>query len=84
MTNARLAIYTAALGQCAGFVATSRGGQAAILPLSLGAESWLRTNASFEAIWNGDQLVVEMPAFPYFVNAVIYAGFAFDRSVLPN
>ena len=84
MTNARLAIYTAAPGQCASFIATKRGRQAAILPLSLGAESWLRTAANVAAIWNGDELVVDMHDFPDLADAVIEAGFLFDRSAFPN
>ena len=84
MTNARLAIYTAAPGQCASFIATRRGRQAVILPLSLGAESWLRINANVEAIWDGDELVVEMRDFLNLADAIYHAGFLFDRSAFPN
>ena len=84
MTNARLAIYTAAPGQCASFIATSRGRQAAILPLSLGAESWLRINANVAALWHGDELVFEMRDFLDLAHAINATGFLFDRSTFPD
>ena len=84
MTNARLAQYTAAPGQGASFIATSRAGLALILPLSLRAESWLRAHVDREATWQGDELVVEMRYFPDLADAIIEAGFLFERNAFPN
>ena len=84
MTSARLARYTAAPGQCASFIATNRDGRFTILPLSIDAESWLRTNADDTAAWRGDELVVEMRDFFDLADAVVEAGFLFDRNAFPN
>jgi len=44
----------------------------------------LRANVSNEATWNGDRLVIEMRYFPALADAVITAGFSFERNALPN
>ena len=55
-----------------------------ILPLRLSAEAWLSSNADAGAIWNGDELVVEMRYFPNRAEAIIAAGFLFERNSFPN
>ena len=84
MTSARLAQYTAAPGQGASFVATRRDGFAMILPLGLNAETWLTAYTDSEATWHGDELVVEMRYFPALADAIIEAGFLFERGSFPN
>jgi hypothetical protein len=53
-------------------------------PLTPVAEAWLRANVSREATWNGDTLVIEMRYFPALADAIIAAGFLFERNALPN
>ena len=84
MTNARLARYTAASGQVASFIATKRGGQVHVLPLSLGAETWLRAHVEPRAIWQGDELSVDTHDFSSVSDGAVEAGFLFERSAFPN
>ena len=84
MTTSRLAQYTAAPGQGASFIAKKDGGFARIEPLSLTATAWLRANVDREATWFGDELIVEMRYFPDLADAIIEAGFLFERQSFPN
>jgi hypothetical protein len=51
-------------------------------PLTPLAEAWLRANVSREATWNGNSLVIEMRYFPTLADAIIAAGFSFERNAL--
>ena len=84
MTTARLARYTAAPGQGASFIATNRGSVALIQPLSTRADEWLRDHVTPEATWHSDELVVEMRYFGGLAEAIIEAGFLFERNAFPN
>ena len=63
----------------AAFRAERHGG-----PLTLRAEAWLRSHVSEEASWQDGALVVEMRYFPPLADAIIAAGFLFERDALPN
>ena len=76
--------HTVAPGQGAGFLATREAGFAMLEPLTPFAEAWLRANVAREATWNGDRLVIEMRYFPARADAIIAAGFSFERNALPN
>lgn len=84
MTSARLAQYTAAPGQGASFIAKNRSSLAFILPLGISAEAWLRANTAEHATLDDDELVVEMRYFPDLADAIIKAGFLFERNAFPN
>lgn len=79
-----LARFTAPVGSGAAFRASGEGGLALVLPLTPKAEMWLRGSAAAEATWLGDALVVEMRFFPALADAIIAAGFFFERDALPN
>lgn len=68
----------------AAFCATLEGGLSMIEPLTPRAEAWLRGFVSDEATWVGPRLVVEQRYFPGLVDAIIEAGFLFERDPLPN
>lgn len=68
----------------AAFCATLEGGFSMVEPLTERAEAWLRAFVSGEATWVGDRLVVEQRYFPGLVDAIIDAGFLFERDALPN
>ncbi|NJR79334.1 hypothetical protein [Sphingomonas corticis] len=68
----------------AAFLATHEGSFAMIEPLTPRAESWLRANVDAEATWMGKALVVEFRYFPDLVDAIIDAGFLFERDAFPN
>ena len=68
----------------AAFLATREGGLAVIEPLTPRAEAWLRGRVGEEAQWLGPGLIVEMPYFPDLADAIIAAGFLFERDPLPN
>ena len=53
-------------------------------PLTPVAQAWLRANVSREATWDADRLVIEMRYFPALADAIIAAGFLFERNALPN
>ena len=53
-------------------------------PLTPLAEAWLGGNVSREATWDTDRLVIEMRYFPALADAIIAAGFLFERNALPN
>lgn len=80
----RLFRATAAEGQGAGFVATREGGFAMLTPLTPAAEAWLHANTAAESTWTGDTLVIEMRYFAALADAIIAAGFLFERNALPN
>ncbi|KPF78342.1 hypothetical protein IP88_04110 [alpha proteobacterium AAP81b] len=80
----RLFQATAAEGQGASFVATREGGFAMLTPLTAAAEAWLRANTAEESTWIGDTLVIEMRYFGHLAEAIIAAGFLFERNALPN
>lgn len=82
MTSARrLLDATAAPGNGASFVATHEGSFARITPLTSTAEAWLRSNVSSVSTWLDDTLIVEMRYFPDVAEAIIEAGFLFERNL---
>lgn len=81
MTTARrLLDATAAPGNGASFVATHEGSFARITPLTQYAASWLESHVTAESTWLDDTLVVEMRYFPDVAEAIIEAGFLFERN----
>lgn len=84
MTASDLFRHTAAEGQGAAFVATREGGQAIVEPITERAAQWLCAYANDEATWLGDSLIVELRYFPALADAIIDAGFLFERHTLPN
>lgn len=84
MTESDLFRHTAAEGQGAAFIATREGGLAMIEPITGPAAQWLRGHANSEATWIGETLVVELRFFPGIADAIIAAGFLFERHALPN
>lgn len=68
----------------AAFCATRDGHLSMIEPLTPKAEAWLHAFVSEEATWLGPQLVVEHRYFPGIVDAIIDAGFLFEREPYPN
>jgi hypothetical protein len=80
----RLFAATATRESGAGFCATREGHLSYLEPLTPPAEAWLRANVSPEATWAGDTLVVEDRYFGDIVEAIIAAGFTFERNALPN
>jgi hypothetical protein len=80
----RLFRASAAEGQGAGFVATREGGAAMLTPLTPAAKALLRANTAEEATLTGDTLVIELRYFFGLADAIIAAGFLFERNALPN
>lgn len=76
--------YMAPRDAGAAFCATLEGGLSMVEPLTERAEAWLRAFVSDEATWLGGRLVVERRYFPGLVDAIIDAGFLFERDALPN
>lgn len=76
--------HTAPREAGAAFVATREGGLALVEPLTPRAEAWLRDNIDDEARWVGPALAVEIRYFPPLADAIIEAGFLFERDALPN
>lgn len=76
--------HTATAEQGAGFLAQQQGCFATLRPLTQSAEVWLHTHLDAEASWLGDTLVIEHGYFPAIADAVIAAGFTFERDPLPN
>lgn len=68
----------------AAFAATREGGLALIEPLTPRAEAWLRAHVDDEARWVGPALAVELRYFPPLADAIIAAGFLFEREAFPN
>lgn len=79
-----LARYTATAANGAGFLATRERGLAIVTPITPAADAWLRANVGAESTWNGDSVVVEMPYFADLADAIIAAGFTFERDPYPN
>ena len=71
-------------GSGASFAATRHAGLARIEPLTSVAEAWLHEHVGEETSWDGDALIVEMRYFPEIADAMIAAGFRFERDALPN
>jgi hypothetical protein len=79
-----LARHRAPIEAGAAFRATREGDLALIEPLTPRAEAWLRDGVDEDATWMGPALVVEMRYFPDLADAIIAAGFLFERDALPN
>ncbi len=80
----RLSGATLPPGSGASFAATKRAGLARIEPLTAAAETWLHKHVGEETSWDGEALVVEMRYFPELADAIIAAGFSFERDALVN
>ena len=76
--------HTTTLDQGANFLATRDGHLALLTPLDAVAEDWLRSHVGEEATWLGPTLAVELNYFPALAEAIIAAGFSFERDALPN
>ena len=68
----------------AAFCATREGGFAMVEPLTPSATTWLRDRVGDEASWIGGRLAVEPRYFPPLADAIIEAGFLFEREPYPN
>ena len=64
--------------------ATKEGGLALITPLTSAVDAWLHEHVGPDASWSGDSVVVELRYFPALADALIEAGFRFERDALPN
>ena len=82
--DADLRKSTATTDTGAAFRADREGGFAVLTPLTPLAGVWLKANCDTEATWLGEALVVEMRYFPVLADAIIAAGFLFERDPLPN
>lgn len=71
-------------GSGASFAATRHAGLARIEPLTAAAENWLHEHVAEESSWDGAAVVVEMRYFADLADAIIAAGFTFERHALPN
>lgn len=79
-----LARHRAPRAAGAAFCATREGGFAIVEPLTPRAKAWLHAHVGEEATWVGDRLAVEPRYFPPLADAIIDAGFLFERDALPN
>ena len=84
MDEDRLFQYTTTLDQGANFLATRDGHLALLTPHDAVAEDWLRGHVSKEATWLGPTPAVELNYFPALAEALIAAGFSFERDALPS
>jgi hypothetical protein len=84
MTGADLFRFTAAPGQGAGFIARLEGGLVHLEPITASAGQWLQDNIGDESTWIGDTLIIEERFFPDIADAIMAAGFLFERTSLPN
>ena len=84
MDKDRLLQHTTTLDQGANFLATRDGHLALVTPHDAVAEDWLRSHVREEATWLGPTLAVELNYFPALADAIIAAGFSFERDALPN
>lgn len=80
----RLGRATAPRAAGAAFMAMREGGLALITPLTPRAGAWLREIVTADASWDGDTLAVELRYFPALADAIIGAGFSFERDAYPN
>ena len=71
-------------GAGASFAATRHAGLARIEALTDAAEEWLHEHVGTETSWDGGALVVEIRYFAEIADAIIAAGFTFERDPLPN
>lgn len=71
-------------GSGASFAATRHAGLARIEPLTVPAEAWLRSHLDPSTSWDGDAAVVEMRYFPHIADAILDAGFTFERDAKPS
>lgn len=71
-------------GSGASFAATKHAGLARIDPLTVAAENWLHAHVAHGSSWDGAAVVVEMRYFADLADAIIAAGFTFERDALPN
>jgi hypothetical protein len=55
-----------------------------LTPLTIAAEAWPHAYTVEESTWTGDTLVIEMRYFAEMADAIIAAGFLFERNALPN
>ncbi len=76
--------HNAAPDQGAGFVATRDGGFAIFEPLTPQASAWLQANVGGDATWLGESLIIEKRYFADLADAIIAAGFLFERNALLN
>lgn len=84
MDQRHLAKHRATAETGAAFTATRRDGFAMVTPITARAEASLIDHVDDEATWVGPTLVVEMPYFPEIAEAIIAAGFLFERDAFPN
>ena len=82
--NNPLAQHTATRETGAAFLATKEGGFALLEPLTENAALWLRSHVDSEATWLGEVLTIELRYFPDIADAIIAAGFTFEREPFPN
>lgn len=83
-TRNPLVRHTAPREAGAAFVATRDGGLALIEPLTPTARIWLKAHVDADAQWLGPALVMELAYFPALADAIIAAGFLFEREPYPN
>ena len=84
MDEDRLFQHTTTVDQGANFLAVKEGHLALLTPHDAVAEDWLRSHVGEEATWLGSTLAVELNYFPALAEAIIAAGFSFERDSLPN
>jgi hypothetical protein len=68
----------------AAFCAARVGGFAMVEPLTARATAWLQARVGAEPTWVGERLAIEPRYFPVLADAIIDAGFLFERDALPN
>ncbi|WP_375250424.1 hypothetical protein [Sphingomonas sp.] len=83
-TRDPLFAFTAPPNSGAGFIARKHGGLVSIEPITGSAQAWLHAQVNEEASWAGDALVLEPRYFPELADAIMAAGFTFEREALPN
>jgi hypothetical protein len=66
-------------GAGADFTASSHAGLVLLTPVSEDARAWLSSHVSAEASWNAGSLVLDMQFFPALADAILDAGFRFER-----
>ena len=76
--------HTAPREAGAGFLAERSGGVALVTPLIPSARAWLEAQVDEEASWLGEALAVEMRYFLPLADAIIAAGFTFEREPFAN
>lgn len=79
-----LSQFCATVDTGAAFTATLEGGFSMLTPITARDEAWLKETVADEATWMGPTLVVENRYFPDLADAIIEAGFLFERQAFPN